>query len=118
MTFARHDVQIVIQDDKLQHAPVRRGGIVGQTVAKVAISALGVRMTRLLLHLLAGHGELGIVESGHPVFIRVALDALGTGLVTGVEIDEEQNKGELDEKDAHPAFAAEECPKFVDGHDE
>jgi len=62
MTFARHDVQIVIQDDKLQHAPVRSGGIVGQAVAKVAIAALGVRMTRLFLHLLAGHGELGIAE--------------------------------------------------------
>jgi len=47
----------------------------------------------------------------------MALNTLGAGMVAGVEIDEEQNKGELDEKDAHPAFAAEECPEFADGHE-
>jgi uncharacterized protein (DUF934 family) len=47
----------------------------------------------------------------------MALDALVAGLITGVEIDEEENEAELDEKDAHPAFVAEEFPEFADGHE-
>ena len=116
VTLARDDVQVVVKHDKLQHALVRLGRIVGQAVAEMAVAALGVRMARLLLHLLARHHELGIAEPGHPRFVRMARDALVARLVVGIEIDEEQNEGKLGDKDGHACSAAEEFPEFVDGH--
>jgi hypothetical protein len=75
-------------------------------------------MAGFLLHLLAGHDELGIAEVGHPLFIGVAGHTPIARLVAGVKIEEEQNGGKLGKNKCHARSRSEEFPKFSDGHSE
>lgn len=116
MVLARHDVQVIVQHNELEHALVRPVRIVGQTIAEVTVAAFGVRMAGFLLHLFAGHRELGRPELCHAVFVRMAGNTPVARLVAGIEEEEQQNEGELDEKDAHPALASEKIPESADSH--
>jgi len=116
MAFARHDVQVIVQHDELQHALVRFVGIVREAVAKVAVAAFGVGMAGLLLHLLAGHHELGCAQLGHAACISVTGDTSVAGLVAGIVMKECEQKDELNDQDDHPAAGAKEIPESADGH--
>ena len=82
MAFPRHDVEIVVQHNEFQKTLMSRGWIVGQAVAKVAVTAFRIRMARFLLDLFTGHYEFRIAEAGHPLPVRVAQDTLITRLIT------------------------------------
>ncbi len=83
----------------------------------MAVTALRIRMTRLLLYLFASHDELGVSEADHSLPVRMAQNALITRLIAGIEVDEEQYDNELSYDDRHAHFTSKKFPQSADCHD-
>ena len=111
-----NDVQVIVQNDQLEHSAVGFLGIIREAVSQMAIAAFGVRVARFFLNLFARHYELGVSERLHFILIRMTPDAPVAGVIAGVEISEEQNDAELRNEDRHARAGPEEPGKTSDLH--
>src|SRR3990172_7983244 len=102
MAFPGHDLEIIVKHDEPEHALVRPVGLAGQTIAEMAVTALGIRMARLFLDLRGGHHELRIAQFRHALLVRMAPDALVARSVAGIKTGEHEHNEKLRQKDRHP----------------
>ena len=107
---SRDPVEIIVKYNEPEHALVRSVGLARQTIAEMAVAALGIRMARFFLDLPGGHRKLRIAELRHAFFVRMALDALVARLVAGIKIGEYKHQEELRQQDRHPAPVPEPLP--------